>query len=1077
MAIQPQQTPLNLLVQEESDGSNPLELPQTDAPILDSEDAVQVAGLKKGIEFLVDVGKRVKTGSANKEALKEIAKQNEAEIARLKQIQEDYAKKRAKEAQELDVPAQEGDVAPAVSETKTVITTDGQPTEVPANTPVTVIEPPNQAEGVIQTKVVVETPEPPDLVIPRLDPAKVDEVMKGVLPETELVDISWANVNRVEDLDILTARVEEVFADEIFASKRGVLSDAEVLKLAGQLDMSKDLLTRKVGVTYSAQQIRAAGLVVEKAKQEWTRLKDELLTLADEGQDNIELAARFKAHTELTSALMINLKGAKSEAGRALRAARNLPTNAAGDVDIVALRAQMEESGGLDNIKNMAKMVSELSEPEQSRFFSRLGMFNEVAKEAYTAAWYSSVLSSPVTFARAFFGSVDMMLIRPVDSFFGATIARGMDEGVMSVNTTERMMRQVNEASATGLKLKPSQVEDDFVDISESAIMLSTIMQNAWTGLKAGGRAFKSGEQVYGFGQNIERVASDGMSATKFADPESWYAQTFGFIGKVNSIPQRGMMFVDEFASAITFESELRTLAARRAAVNIRNGMNPDEASLLMADSITNPTSDMIAAAQNAAKEVSLRSELGTIGNWMMKTRSQMDNWNLPVPLGTVNFPFLKTVINLLKNTYRHTPLSPILGDVRDDMMAGGARRQMAMGRVFTGMAVAGTTYNLTLGGFMTGLGPADFDLKKQMQDLDNWQPCSIKGGDGKYHSIAGLGPMATLMCIGATYAENVAVYGKPGSEDQENLLAITGIMMARHLQEIPMLGQTGALIGVIESIMQSEDSQAIEDELAKFTSEYTKNMVGGVTPVPMPYSALLRQLERTLDPETRAVTPDPGLSGDERYIDFLFRSWAVNTPMMSGMVEPRRNILGEAYMPMTSNGLEDFAINSMTPFLTSYRTADGMQRKYIDYSIARGKPIFNDVSRSINSIRLSDNELSDLKVYMNDIQLNVSIGGSSFGQVTLREALTYALQVHGEEADQGRFNGLASSVSRVISEFKNEAWKDPRFQQKYPEAYRQILSNQQKVENKIDPVKRRPITSDTEEDVFDLRELLEPTR
>jgi hypothetical protein len=1067
MAIQPQQNQIDLLSLQNDDGTNPLDLPESDAPILDNEDAVQVAGLVKGIEFLVQAGKRVKTGTANKEALKEIAKQNEAEIARLKKVQEDYAKKRQKEIQDLDVPE---------SDTKTVMAADGQPVDVPANTPVTVIEPPNQPKGVVATKVVVETPEPEQLVRPKLDPAKVNAVMKGEVPETELLDIDWAKVNQVEDFDVLTARVQEVFADEIFAAKRGVLSDAEVLKLASQLDMSKDLLTRKVGVSYSAEQLRASGLVVEKAKQEWVRLKDELLDLAQQGKDDLALAAEFKAHTDLTSALMINLKGAKAEAGRALRAARNIPKNADGEIDIVALNAQIKEVGGVDGIKNMAKMVGELTSPEQSRFFSRLGTYNKIAKEAYMSAWYSSVLSSTVTFARALFGSLDMMLVRPVDSFFGATIGRAIDESI-SVNSTERMIRQMNAADPMGIKIKPSQYEDDFVDITESAILISGIFQNSWNGLKAGARAFKTGDQVYGFGLNTERVASDAISATKFADPESLTARTMGFIGKVNSIPQRGMMFVDEFAASITYEGELRALAARRAAVNIRNGMDPEEAKLLMIDSIVNPSSADVVTAQNAAKEVSLRADLGPIGNWMMKTRSQMDNWNLPIPVGTVNFAFLKTVINLEKNTLRHTPLSPLLGDVRDDIVAGGARRQMALGRLSTGMALAGTAYNLTLNGYVTGLGPADYQLKKMMQEQDNWQPCSVKGGDGKYHSIAGLGPIAQTVCMGATIAENVAVYGKAGSEDQEDILAVTGIMFARHLQEIPMLGQTGALLGLIESIMQAEDSSEIEDELAKFTSEYTKNMVGGVIPVPMPASSLLRQLERTIDPATRSVSPDPGLSGDERYIDFLFRSWAVNTPMMSDMVEPRRNILAEPYMPMTSNGLEDFAINTVTPFLTSYRKADAMQRKYLDYSIARGKPIFNDISKSVNGIRLSDNEHSNLKVYMNDIRLNVNIGGSRFSNVTLREAFTYALQVHGQEAEEGRFNGLATSVSGVVSQFKAAALEDPRFQSKYPEAYRQIKSNEQKVKDRIDPVRRRPVTSDEDESVLDLRQLLEPTR
>jgi hypothetical protein len=245
-----------------------------------------------------------------------------------------------------------------------------------------------------------------------------------------------------------------------------------------------------------------------------------------------------------------------------------------------------------------------------------------------------------------------------------------------------------------------------------------------------------------------------------------------------------------------------------------------------------------------------------------------------------------------------------------------------------------------------------------------------------------------------------------------------------------------------------------------------------------MPGSSLLRQIERTLDPETRSVTPDPNLDGFDRHVDFLLRSWAVNTPMMSDAVKPRRNILGEPYMPITSGGAGEFVANSLTPFLASTRRNDPMINKYLEYSRVRGKPIFNDVDRTINNIRLSDNELSDLKVYMNDVKLNnVRIGGTVRNRVTLRDSLVIALQQHQQEADEGRFNGLATTVSNVISTFKNSAWEDPRFRRDYPEAYRQIMANKIAVDNAVDPIRRRPLSSDNDEDVLDLRELLEPTK
>lgn len=1074
MAIPTQQTQIELLEQDQPVGSNPLDVPESDAPILDSDEAVNVASLTSAVRLFRQAAQRVGTGTRNKEALADIAKTHEAEIAGIRKTVKKNETKRIKQQKDLGLDA---------PETEKVITPDGEAIEVAVPKELQVIEPAGQAEGIVPTQVIVQAAEPPPLVSKNLDPEKVRAVMAGEVPDRNLIDIDFGQIRNAEDLDILTARVEEVFADEIFAAKRGVLSDAEVLQLSGRLGMDKELLTRRVGTMYSAEQIRAAGLVVDKSLDEWQRLKTALLESAEKGVDDLRLAEQFQTHTELTSAYLINFKGAKAEAGRALRAARRLETDASGEVDIVALNAKIQESGGVKSIQNMARMVGDLDARQQTTFFNRLGTYNKAIKEAWISGWYSSVLSAPTTFSRALFGSIDMVLVRPIDSFFGATVGRAIDNSITSQQkanelarvSIERSLRRSAGLDPSEVKVKEFASDDDFVSITEPALEIAGILANAWSGIKAAGKAFRSGEQVYGFGQNIERTISDTISASRFANPDSPAARAYGFYGKVNSIPMRGMMFVDEFAGSIVYETELRRLAARKAHVNIRNGLSADEANLLMADEITNPNSATITAAQEAAKEVALRADLGDIGNWMMKTRSKIDDASIGVPLGTISFGFLKTIINLEKNLLRHSPLSPLLGDVRADLKAGGARRQMAIGRTTTGMAIAGTAYNLTLGGYMTGLGPANLNLKKQMIDQDNWQPCSIKGGDGRYHSIAGLGPISSTICIGSTIAENVAVYGTPGSEEQENLLAVTGLLISRHLQEIPMLGQTGEFLSLIEEVGNTEGTEAIEDAIAKFASGYTKTFVGGLAPVPMPGSALLRQLERTIDPETRSVTPDPGLDGYDRHIDFLFRSWAVGTPMMSDTVKPRRNILGEEYMPITSAGPTEFVLNAVTPFLTSHRRGDPMMSQYINYSIARGRPIFNDVSRTINNIKLNDNELSDLKVYMNDAPQNVTIKGARRSNVTLRDALAIALQAHKAEADEGRFNGLAATTSSVIGQYKKSAWNDPRFQRDYPETFRQILANEIAVKNAIDPIRRRPVSSDDDEEIFDLRELMEP--
>jgi hypothetical protein len=116
----------------------------------------------------------------------------------------------------------------------------------------------------------------------------------------------------------------------------------------------------------------------------------------------------------------------------------------------------------------------------------------------------------------------------------------------------------------------------------------------------------------------------------------------------------------------------------------------------------------------------------------------------------------------------------------------------------------------------------------------------------------------------------------------------------------------------------------------------------------------------------------------------------------------------------------------------------------------------------------------------MGEVRDDVRIKGATFKNVRLKDALKLALQMHESETEDpngARYYGLATTASGLVSQFKEKAWNDPRWQAKYPDTYNQIRVNQDLVENKIDPLKRRPLSSDRDEEVFDLRELLEPTK
>ena len=219
--------------------------------------------------------------------------------------------------------------------------------------------------------------------------------------------------------------------------------------------------------------------------------------------------------------------------------------------------------------------------------------------------------------------------------------------------------------------------------------------------------------------------------------------------------------------------------------------------------------------------------------------------------------------------------------------------------------------------------------------------------------------------------------------------------------------------------------------------------MVGGVTPVPMPYSGLLRQIERTMDPTLNEVRTDPSLDGAAQLVDFGFRAWASGTPILSRFIKPRRNEWGEV-VQVGQIGVGQW----VTPFFKSEEKMDPISKKLIEIGVKRGKPVLPTTSKTINNIKLSDNEFSDLKLIMNQ----VLIDGKTYKQKVAEVVADKSL-----ETNAGQFAGISSELSSVNSEYKKAAWNSPEFMSSYPDAYTQISKNQIRADLHYDKVKREP--------------------
>jgi hypothetical protein len=158
---------------------------------------------------------------------------------------------------------------------------------------------------------------------------------------------------------------------------------------------------------------------------------------------------------------------------------------------------------------------------------------------------------------------------------------------------------------------------------------------------------------------------------------------------------------------------------------------------------VNNPTEKMILEANDFALNQTFQNELGTLGKTMQKTLQAG-------PLA-LYFPFMKTPMNLAKYAWNRTPgLQLTSASLYNDILEGGVKADMAIGRLTMSNLTAMFLFELAKDGVITGGGPVDPNLRRVW--LTTHQPYSIKGPSG-WIPMTGMEPGTTTLGMVADFA------------------------------------------------------------------------------------------------------------------------------------------------------------------------------------------------------------------------------------------------------------------------------------------------------------------------------------
>lgn len=737
-------------------------------------------------------------------------------------------------------------------------------------------------------------------------------------------NINLANINSTDDVDKLIDGIAQTESTKINKARREIITHEETKKLADDLGMTvDDLLDRRRGQAFNAEQAVAARRLLVASGENLIKLAKKAATGSDED------VAIFRRAMSQHSAIQSQVSGLTAEAGRALQSFRIKAASAGAQER--AIKEALDAGGGAEFSKDMASKIAQLEDAHQINQTVK-GLLGARTKDMMYEAWINGLLSSPATHA-----------VNVLSNSIVTAWAAG-----------ERKV-----ASLIGDALGDQTIPD-----GEVTSQLKGMVEGTKDGMRLAWHAIKTGEPSDAAtkieAQDRRAISAENLNLSgapgQFAD----------FIGEVVRTPGRFLTAGDELFKTIGYRMELNAQAFRQG---YNDGLRGEELAVRVNDLVSNPPENLHIAAVNASRYQTFTQELGTAGKSVQTAVNR-------IPGARIVVPFIKTPTNIMKYVGERTPLAPLAKGVREEISAGGARRDMALAKIATGSMVMAAAADYTLSGQVTGGGPKNPDMKKALL-ATGWQPYSIKVGD-TYYSYSRLDPVGAFVGISADISE---ILGQVSEADALDMTTAAVISVAQNVTSKTYLSGVSEFFDVMSSA--SSDPEANNRKAQR----WIERMAGSLVP------AGVAQVERTIH---------PGLSATQGIVEKI----QSRLPGYSGDLPPRRNIFGEPIV--LSGGLGP---DIMSPIYTSVDKDEPVADEIVKQQTLVRMPL-----KSIQGVELDTNQ------YDRYIQL-YSGKDNRFVQMPLKAKLSETFRTNGYiNATEGQEGGKSVFIRSIFEAYRETA-------------------------------------------------------
>jgi len=653
--------------------------------------------------------------------------------------------------------------------------------------------------------------------------------------------------------------------------------------------------------------------VLESSANELDRLFKMVANGTATDVDKLKLRQQIALH----GMVQRGVKNVQTETARALAVFR-IPRQ--GNADII--RRTLDEFGGEGALQDMARSYLSLESRAARNQLVEKSMMSGV-KDVWFTTWINGLLSSPVSHAKnivsnSLFGLYQIPE-RLIGSFYSAALPARLRRGLVPGSEKEK------------------------IELDEALTMMQSLRNGLDEGFQLASRAWKNNAPNDPLSKIELTRGTDAppISSAAFGiEQDKWLGKAIDFYGNAITLPGRALMTEDEFFKGVLYRMELNAQAIRRSKSVYRDALDQgaDEGTAIArAESearsiMESPPSDIDEAALNYARRGTFTMDLPP---GLQKLQGAFNH-----PIGKVMVPFFRTPANIGLEVLERTPFAPLSGRFRDDLLAGGVYRDMALAKVTLGSGVLATFASYAAEGKITGSGPArKADREALMRD--GWQPYSIKVGDS-YYSYAGMEPISALLAIAADYAEYAQMEYDDSRVQEVFLGGVQGLY--EYMKEQPYLQGIADFAKLLGGDYGPADVNKVIDNLAK---QYGGFAIGG-SPAGA-YNSLVAGIERMRDPTQRdyRMTPDAP-SGIKGFYE-AFNKYRSRLPWFSEDLPPQLNLWGDPILqghgnlyemvlptrvsPIQFSEVDDLLVRMGSPVALPERKIDGVDMDARQYN------------------------------------------------------------------------------------------------------------------------------------------------